>query len=55
MKEETYPKNNTTNIQCNSISEICVEYDDIEVEGITFIGDEVFLKRMTLTKPHQEK
>ena len=52
MKEKTYPKSDKTNISCNSTSKICVEYDDIEVEGITFIGDEVFLKRMTLTKPH---
>ena len=51
MKEKTYPKNDTTNIQCSSTSKICVEYDDIEIEGITFIGNEVFLKRMTLTKP----
>ena len=51
MKEETC----STNIRCGNTSEICVEYDDIEVEGITFISDEVFFKRMTLTKPHQEK
>ena len=55
MKEETYPKNDITNIQCSSTSKICVDYDDIEVEGITFIGDDVLFKRMTLTKLHQEK
>ena len=52
MKEKTYPKSDTTNIQCSSTSEICIDYDDIEVEGITFINNEVFFKRMTLTKPH---